>query len=181
MTPMTPMPPAFRRIVVVGVSGSGKTTLARRIAARIGVPHADMDGFFHGPGWTRRPEGPAEVAAFVAGDSWVTERPYAEVRELVYDRAQLVVWLDLPTWRTMAQVVRRTVSRRLRGTELWHGNVEGPLWRALVDREHVVRWAWSTRHRYRDWPAVLHAEWPDLPVLRLRSHAEAEAWLASVG
>jgi adenylate kinase family enzyme len=168
---------APRRIVVVGVSGAGKTSLATRIGARLGIPHADMDGFFHGPAWARRPEAAADVAAFVAGDAWVTERPYAEVSEVVYARAQLVVWLDLPTWRSMWQVIRRTVSRRLGRTVLWNGNVEGPLWRVVTDREHVVRWAWSTRHRYRDWPGALHDEWPALPVVRLRSHAEADAWL----
>jgi adenylate kinase family enzyme len=167
-----------RRIVVVGVSGSGKTTLARRVAARLEVPHADIDGFFHGAGWVRRPEAAADVAAFVAGDAWVIERPYDEVRELVYDRAQLVVWLDLPTWRTMLQVTRRTVSRRVRRTVLWNGNVEQALWRIVVDREHIIRWAWRTRNRYRGWPEELLAEWPDLPVVRLRSHAEADAWLA---
>ena len=169
-----------RRIVVVGVSGSGKTSLARRIGEHLGVPHADMDGFFHGPGWVRRPEAADEVAAFVAGDGWVTERPYSEVTDVVFGRAQLVVWLDLPTWRTMSQVTRRTVSRRLRRTTLWHGNVEGPLWRVVTDPEHIIRWAWNTRNRYRQWPDELHADWPDLPVVRLRSHAEADAWLASL-
>jgi adenylate kinase family enzyme len=169
-----------RRIVVVGVSGAGKTSLARRISTRVGVPHADMDGFFHGRGWVRRPEAVSDVATFVAREAWVTERPYSDVADLVYGRAQLVVWLDLPTWRTMYQVIGRTVSRRLRRTELWHGNIEGPLWRVFVDREHVVRWAWSTRHRYQDWPDALHADWPDLPVVRLRSHAEADAWLAAL-
>jgi adenylate kinase family enzyme len=165
---------------VVGVSGSGKTTLALRISARLGIPHADIDGFFHGAGWVRRPEAVADVTAFVAGEAWVIERPYDEVREPVYDRAELVVWLDLPTWRVMWQVTRRTVLRRMRRTVLWNGNVERPLWRVLVDREHVIRWAWSTRHRYRDWPEELLAQWPHLPVVRLRSHAEADAWLASL-
>lgn len=165
---------------MVGVSGSGKTTLARRVGDRLGIPHADMDGFFHGPGWVRRPEGVAEVSAFVAQDGWVTERPFPEVREVVYGRAQLVVWLDVPTWRTMWQVTWRTVSRRLRRTELWHGNREGPLRGFFTDPDHIVRWAWRTRHRYRGIEAELAAEWPGLRVVRLRSHREADAWLASL-
>jgi hypothetical protein len=50
----------------------------------------------------------------------------------------------------------------------------------VIDPEHVIRWAWSTRHRYRGWPDALLSEWPHLSLVRLRSHAEAGAWLASL-
>jgi len=40
-----------RRVSVVGNSGSGKSTLARELAASLGVPHLELDGVFHQPGW----------------------------------------------------------------------------------------------------------------------------------
>ena len=80
----------------------------------------------------------------------------------------------------MWQVVRRTVVRRWRHQDLGHGNREGPLWRMLVDREHVVRWAWHTR----DWAArradAVRRERPDLTVVRLRSRKAVDAWLAEL-
>ena len=91
-----------------------------------------------------------------------------------------MVWLDLPLGVAMWRVVRRTVSRRLRRTELWNGNREGPLWRIVVDREHIIRWAWTSRHEARRRITWIEAERPDLPIVRLRSARGVREWLASL-
>jgi adenylate kinase family enzyme len=175
--PDDPLPARPRRILVAGTSGAGKTTLARALSARLGLPHVEIDGLYHGPGWAPRPEFVAEVAAFAARDEWVTEWQYSAVRALLLDRAELLVWLDLPRGRVMAQVGRRTLVRRLRRVVLWNGNVEPPLWTILTGRDHIVRWAWRTHGktaaRVR---AVLAA--PDAPpVVRLRSRRAVRRWL----
>ena len=68
-----PLPVLPRRILVTGTSGAGKTTLARALSVRLGVPHTDIDGLYHGPGWVPRPEFVAEATALAAGAEWVTE------------------------------------------------------------------------------------------------------------
>jgi len=168
-------------VIVVGTSGAGKTTLAGRIAARLGVDHVEIDALFHGPGWTPRPEFVDDVRAFVARSAWVTEWQYADARPLLTERATLAVWLDYPLAVRMSRVVRRTVARRMGRTTLWNGNVEPSLWRAVTDPEGIIRWAWDTRHKYDDLPAQLATSGrPDLPVVRLRSQAEADAWVAGL-
>ena len=174
------MPAQPRRIVVAGVSGSGKTTLAARIGERLGIEHVEIDALHHGPGWVPRPEFLADVRALVAREAWVTEWQYAAARPLLLERAELLVWLDLPTWRTMWQVTRRTVLRRVRRQVLWNGNTEGPLRTFLTDPDHIVRWAWRTRHKYDGLDRQVAQERPGLPVVRLRSHAEARDWLADL-
>jgi adenylate kinase family enzyme len=170
------------RVIVVGTSGAGKTTLAGRIAARLGIEHIEIDALFHGPGWTPRPEFLEDVRAFAGRDAWVTEWQYEAARPVLLERATLAVWLDYPVWLRMSRSVCRTVRRRLRRAELWNGNREGPLWRVLVDDDHIIRWAWRTRHKYDDLRARLDAEGrADLPLVRLRSQAQADAWLAGVG
>ncbi|MGH3372948.1 MAG: AAA family ATPase, partial [Nocardioidaceae bacterium] len=95
----------------------------------------------------------------------------------VADRADLMVWLDPPVPWTMWQVARRTVTRRVRGVELWNGNREGPLREVLSDPEHVIRYAWSTRHRAAARVEALLCSHPRLPVVRLRSRRQVGHWL----
>lgn len=178
LTAVDPLPHRPRRIIVAGVSGVGKTTLARRIAEIAHVPHTEIDALFHGPEWTPRPTFLAEVRDLVARDAWVTEWQYSEARPLLTARADTLVWLDLPFWTTtFPRVVRRTAGRRMRRQPLWNGNVEPPFHTILIDREHIVRWAVSTRHKYRRRIPVLDADVGPLTVVRLRSSRDVETWM----
>lgn len=175
--PTDPLPHRPRRVLVAGTSGSGKTTLAALIAETLTVPHIEIDALFHGPEWTPRPSFQEEVEQFSSGPAWVSEWQYDAVRGLLVDRADLLVWLDLPRATVMRQVVRRTLGRRLRRELLWNGNVEPPLRTFFTDREHIVRWAWSTHPQGPLRVAALLQEDPGQMVVRLRSHEEARAWL----
>jgi len=72
------------RIAVHGASGSGKTTLSRTLADRLGLPRTELDALYHQPGWTQLPtdEFRDEVARIAAGDRWVIEGNYHQVRDL---------------------------------------------------------------------------------------------------
>ena len=166
-----------RRVLVAGTSGAGKSTLARRIAHHLTIPYFEIDALHHGPGWTPRPEFPDEVAAWIAAPAWVTEWQYRAVRDRLADRADLVVWLDLPRRVVMRRVVRRTLRRSFGQVELWNGNREPPLRTILTDREHIIRWAWRTHDE--SLPRIeAHLERrPELPVVRLRTPAEVGRWL----
>ena len=175
------MPGRPERVVVAGASGSGKSTLAARIGVLLDLPYTEMDSLFHGPGWVPRPTFEADVDALVAGERWVTEWQYSHARPLLAERADLVVWLDLPYPLVLARVVRRTVRRRLRREELWNGNQEGPLHTFFTDPEHIVRWSWQTRNLYDERVPALAAERPDLPIVRLRSRRQVRRWLGDLG
>ncbi len=173
-----PLPHRPERVVVAGVSGAGKTTLARRVAEVIGAPHTELDALFHGPGWVPRDQFLTDVEELVAGARWTSEWQYPAARPLLAARADLLVWVDLPFGTvTLPRLVRRTVHRRLARVELWNGNIEPPLRQVLTDREHVVRWAISKRHRLREHMPEVEARWPHLVVVHLRSPREVDHWL----
>ena len=174
-----PLPRRPNRVLVAGVSGTGKTTLAARIARVVDAPHTEIDALFHGPGWVPRETFLDDVEAMVSQERWTTEWQYAIARPILSERADLLVWLDLPFTRvTLPRVVSRTLRRRMRREVLWNGNVEPPLRTVFTDREHIVRWAISTRKKYRLQIPELEAAHPNLPIVRLRSQREVDAWLS---
>ncbi len=169
-----------RRVNVVGTSGSGKTTFARALARRLCAPCVELDALHWEPNWTEvTPEVMrARVAAAVAGERWVIDGNYSVSRDIVWARADTIVWLDfsraVATWR----IVSRSLSRLVRRTELWGGNRESL--RELVTRDSVVWWSMSTyARRRRDYPALLAGQ-RQLEVVRLRTPREADRWLRSL-
>lgn len=167
-----------RRVLVAGVSGAGKTTLAKRIAAILDAPYVEIDALYHGPDWAPRADFLEDVRSLVSKESWVTEWQYSDARPILVRRAEVMVWLDLPfTTVTLPRVVRRTFLRRLRREVLWNGNMEPPLSTFFTDPDHIVRWAFFTRNKYRFQVPALEATRPELIIVRLRSQREVDRWL----
>jgi adenylate kinase family enzyme len=172
----------MQRVLVIGCCGSGKSTLSGALAARLGVPHVELDAFHHGPGWVPRPTFAEDVDRATREPAWVVDGNYADVRELLWSRADTVVWLDLPRWLVEVQVVRRSIRRWLLREVLWNGNIEkGPS--EWIDPEHPIRWAWHKHGDYRTRYSqrFAAAKWEHLTTVRLRSRREVSAFVTSVG
>jgi adenylate kinase family enzyme len=173
----------YRRVNVVGTSSAGKTTFARKLATRLGVPHVELDALHWGPNWTEAE--PAVMrqrsADAIAGDGWVVDGNYSVVRDLVWARAEAVIWLDFPLRTVLWRYAGRTRRRIATGEELWPGtgNREA-LGRNVIGRESLLWWILGTyRRRRREYPERLAAH-PRLHAVRLRSPAEADRWLAEL-
>ena len=183
-----------RRVSVVGTSGSGKSTLASQLAEILGVPHLELDAVHHQPDWEPLPADELRrvVAARAAAGGWVIDGNYGRVRDLVWARADTVVWLDLPKRTVMRQVVWRTLRRVALRRELWNGNRER--WRNFFTwdpEQSVISWAWHKhapdRARYAAAaasPANAHLRFVRLTsrrdVARFLAAARSEAGVAEV-
>ena len=173
----------MRHVAVIGGSCTGKTTLSRRLAQRLGVPHVELDALHHDPGWQ---EAPAEVlqervagALAAAPDGWVVDGNYhGKLGTSVLERADTVVFLDLPHHVALRRVLWRTLSRVVSRKELWNGNRE-TLGNAL-SRNSIVWWVVRQHGSYRTkWDPRL-ATLQDADVVRLRSPREVARFLDSI-
>jgi adenylate kinase family enzyme len=168
------------RVCVIGTSGSGKTSLARRLASALGYPMLELDSVYHLPEWQPRDDESfrAIVADFIADDQWIIDGNYATTRDIVWRRADTVIWLDYSRPRTMTRVVGRTVRRLMTREVLWNGNREGL--RNLVSanpENNILLWSWTThpdrRRRYAE--MVGDRQWWHITFHRLRVPSEARA------
>src|SRR5882757_4525998 len=114
------------RILVVGISGAGKSTLARTLADEFALPYYEMDALHYtGPGWAVNEEFVARVAGIVASPGWIFDSfGYPQVRDLVWEQADTVIWLDYRRRVVMPRVLRRSLRRTVRRERIFGGNRE---------------------------------------------------------
>jgi adenylate kinase family enzyme len=174
---------ALQRIHVVGTSGSGKTTLAQRLARNLNIPHVELDALHWGPDWTPAPlELFRERTARALGvEAWTTDGNYSRVRDIVWGRADTVVWLNFPLLLVLWRVTWRTLRRSITRQELWSGNRESL--REAFFGDSIIRYALrSHRRRKQQYPELFRQpEYRHLHVIELRSPGEVRRWLKKVG
>ena len=168
----------MQRVLVAGITGAGKTTFARELARRADLPFHEIDALYHGPGWQPLPTFVDDVARIAAGERWVFDSyGYQQVRTLLWERADTVVWLDFSRPVVMARVVRRSFDRAWHRCEIFNGNTEG--FGAWLDPEHPVQWAWREFGRRRADLAARFADpaYSGIAKTTLRTPSAAAAWL----
>src|SRR2546428_8580972 len=115
-----------RRISVVGTIGSGKTTFARKTSKLLGVQHVELDALHWEPNWVEAPNDlfRERVKQSLQGNSWVVDGNYHHARDIVWSRADTVVWMDYPFGTIIARSARRTLRSILTHEKIRHGNQE---------------------------------------------------------
>ncbi|MFH2102558.1 MAG: adenylate kinase [Chloroflexota bacterium] len=177
-------PGRIRRYAVVGTTGSGKSTLARAIGAALHIPCIELDALHWEPGWKETPSEilRQRVDAATRGPAWVTDGNYGMVREIIWTRAQAIVWLDYPLalilWRLWGRTWKRTLTRE----HLWGTNYER-LWPQFFSRDSLFLWALQTyQRRKREYTALTSGStYPHLKVFHFTSPKETKRWLSGLG
>ena len=122
------------------------------------------------------------VARAVEGDAWVIDGNYngRGARDLVWSRADTVIWLDPPLTVIFARLFERAIRRIRSQEELWPETGNRETFRnQFLSRDTLFWWALKTyRRRRRELPRVLaRPEYSHLIVHRFRRSEEALAWL----
>lgn len=155
------------------------------LADRLGCAAVELDAlFWTDADWTKldRESFRAKVAELVAPDSWVIDGNYGNaVLDLVWERADTVVWLDLPRRTVLRQVVLRTWRRVLTRAELWNGCREPVSNLYRFDGKSIIGFAWRSHPHQRATYAAAMADPANahLEFVRLTSWRAARALLDS--
>jgi hypothetical protein len=127
----------------------------------------------------------ARVARAVAEDAWVIDGNYGGrgARDLIWARADTVIWLDLGLrvifTRLFVRAIRRIRSKR----ELWPGTGNVETFRGqFLSRESLFVWAlrtyWRRKRQYTE--LLARPEHAHLVVHHFRRPAEADKWLSRI-
>jgi adenylate kinase family enzyme len=165
-----------KKILVIGCSGVGKSTFAVQIAEKTDLPFTLTDPFYWKPNWQLASiETVIElVDAATQQETWVLDGNFDDWRGIVWQRADMVIWLDYPLWRILFQVCTRNFG-------LWA--TQKPTW---SDNRMTWNGAWTgVRHAWRShklklakYPGYL-AEFPGVQQLRFKHPREASKWLST--
>lgn len=176
-----------QRILILGRTGSGKTTLARELAEAVGVPHVELDSLYFGPQFSTVPLPVLRerTSAAIAGDRWVTDGNKRAVRDLVWPRADTVIWLDYPMavslWRLGKRALWRTSVIKAEARTAETGGKAGLPTQLLSAAKGVLTALRSHRGQRREYPRMFdEPRNQHLAVVRLRSPRATRAWLGRV-
>jgi len=116
----------MKRIAIIGTSCSGKTTLARQLSKLLHIPHIELDTLFWKNNWqiADREQFRKNVARVVEQGNWVIDGNFSIVRDLVWVRADTIIWLDYPFIVIFLQALTRSIKRIVTKEKLFGDNVE---------------------------------------------------------
>jgi adenylate kinase family enzyme len=172
----------YKRVVVIGVTSSGKSTLAEKLAKRFDMCFIELDALHWEPHWQ---EAPLEVfrarlEKATQAEKWIVAGNYGLVRDLIWPKAEALIWLDYPFWKVFWQLTRRSIKRWWTHELLWGTNYE-PLWIhfKLWSKDSLYNWLLQTYwRRKKEYVSLLsQPEHQHLKVIRFNHPEETQAWL----
>lgn len=105
----------MKRIMVIGVSsGVGKSTFARQLGERLNIPVYHLDQLFWKPGWVEASleEFSAAQNSIVKQDNWIIEGNYNQTFHIRAERADTIIYLELPIFICLYRVIKRWLMNR---------------------------------------------------------------------
>ncbi len=100
------------KIAIVGNAGSGKSSLARTLHAMFGIPVYHLDQYFWKPGWQEPDRAEFEKIhnALCDKPQWIIEGMAIRFFAYRIERADIAIFLNVPTYRCLYRVIKRTVA-----------------------------------------------------------------------
>src|SRR5688500_5083469 len=138
---------SYKRIVVIGTTSSGKSTLAEQLARRLDSNFIELDALHWEADWAEASleEFRERVEEATKAERWIVAGNYRVVRDLVWPKAEAVLWLHYSLGSIVSQLLRRTLTRLCTQELLWGNNREW-LWPHLKlwSTDSLFHWLFKT-------------------------------------
>ncbi len=173
------------RILIIGRTGSGKTTLARELSATLGVPHVELDSLYFGPNFSTVPLSVLRerTTTAISREQWVTDGNKSAVRDLVWPRADTIIWLDYPLVVSLWRLGKRALWRTsvLKEQTKKTGKKSNLPQQFIAGAKGVLMALRSHRDQRREFPILFaKPENKHLAIVRLNSPEATQRWLERI-
>lgn len=100
--------------MVIGCCGAGKSTLSFQLAEHYGLPLVHLDKLFWKSGWieAERDEWTAKHQEIIDQDRWIIDGNFSSTMSQRLERADLIIYMDLPRWLCLWGILKRWVKYR---------------------------------------------------------------------
>lgn len=144
------------------------------------VHNIELDSIHWLPNWVPRPDEELRslVEQAVAAEQWVADGNYGQVRDIVWQRATCLIWLNYPFRVVFWRALRRTLTRVFTGQRVYSGNQES-FRRAFLSSDSILWWVLTTfRQRRREFPALFgQHHFSFLKVIEFKSQRNADEFM----
>ena len=153
-----------RRIIITGTSCTGKTTLGRQLSDTLDLVQIDLDDLHFRPNWVMKDSVTfiADVDnAVQAQDEWIVSGSYqSKLKESLYPKANIIIWLDLPLRTILGRYFKRTFRRVIHKEQCCGENYE-TLGHVLFKDNmlaHIFKTYWARKDRLAHWRTDVFAD-----------------------
>lgn len=133
------------RVIVIGCSGSGKSTLSQKLHRILQLPIIHLDRYYWQANWqaTEQEAWDQKVTEFALTDRWIIDGNYSRTLDIRIERADVIVFLDMPRWLCMYRIVKRRIQ--------YHGRTRPDLNKDCPEKLDIgfLKWVWDYRKRNR--------------------------------
>lgn len=173
------MPHQYKKIAIIGSTASGKSTLARKLSQIYKVPHIELDQIlFENQKRKTDEEFRFAVEKLVEKSEWICDGVFYNLADIIWPKADVVIWLDIPLKTTYRQVLSRSLKRIVKRQSKPGGQRE--TLKTAFGRNGIVT---KTPHIHRkitsNYEKLVPQYVSDNKLVRLKSRKEVNEWLKS--
>jgi adenylate kinase family enzyme len=169
----------YKRTIIFGSTGVGKTTMVKQIAEEFDLPVIDVDSLRREAGRSKSPEETFVrlITESIKGDTWIIDGSYTSVQDIVWPRAEAIVWLDFSFWVFLSRLIKRSLYRifiRKKTEKPIKGRNQPARERAQTYLRAIFT---GKRRRQRYFATIYNSKNAHLHIIRLSSPEEVQLWL----